>query len=111
LRTHASRRPGVPATLTLAGREAHEAALQRDQAAHRPCIRIRQVQELTNVVEQDHRAVKRVTRPRLGCNAFDTTQATRAGIARMPRLKNRPLVVEGGAKGLTAAEPGDMLAT
>jgi hypothetical protein len=43
LRTHASRRPGVPATLTLAGRKAHEAALQRDQAAHRPCIVIRQV--------------------------------------------------------------------
>ena len=34
-------------------------------------IAIRQVKYLNNVVEQDHRAVKRVTRPMLGFKSFE----------------------------------------
>ena len=59
---------------------------------------------LNNMVEQDHRAVKRVTRPMLGFKSFDAAQATLAGIELMHMLKIRLLVVEERAEGLTAAE-------
>jgi putative transposase len=59
---------------------------------------------LNNIVEQDHRAVKRVTRPMLGFKAFDAAQATLAGIELMHMLKKRQLVVETEDEDLTAAE-------
>jgi transposase-like protein len=55
-------------------------------------------------IEQDHRAVKRVTRPMLGFKSFDAAQGTLAGIELMHMLKKGQLVGEDGAEGLTAAE-------
>jgi hypothetical protein len=55
-------------------------------------------------IEQDHRGVKRVTRPRLGFKAFDTAQSTLVGIELMHMIKKRQLVVEEGNEGCTAAE-------
>jgi putative transposase len=59
---------------------------------------------LNNVVEQDHRAVKRVTRPMLGFKAFEAAQSTLVGIELMHMIKKRQLVSEVGTEGLTAAE-------
>jgi putative transposase len=59
---------------------------------------------LNNMLEQDHRGVKRVTRPMLGFKSFAAAQGTLAGIELMHRLKKRQLVVEEGDEGLTAAE-------
>jgi putative transposase len=59
---------------------------------------------LNNIVEQDHRAVKRVTRPMLGFKAFEAAQATLSGIELMHMLKKRQLMVEAGDEGLTVAE-------
>jgi transposase-like protein len=56
------------------------------------------------VVEQDHRAVKRVTRPMLGFKAFDAAQDTLVGIELMHMIKKRQMVVEAGGEGRTAAE-------
>src|SRR5215510_10566126 len=100
----AIRRHGVPETITIDGSEANEAAIKRYNEAHGTNFIIRQVKYLNNVVEQDHRAVKRVTRPMLGFKSFDAAQATLAGIELMHMLKKRQLVVEAGTKGLTAAE-------
>ncbi len=69
-----------------------------------PRSAIRQVKYLNNVVEQDHRAVKRVTRPMLGFKSFDAAQCTLVGIELMHMIKKRQMVVEAGDKGLTAAE-------
>ena len=55
-------------------------------------------------IEQDHRAVKRVTRPMLGFKAFAAAQCTVAGMELMHMLKKGQLVIEEGAKGLTPAE-------
>ena len=65
-RTHTHRRNGVP-TLTIDGSDANAAASKSSNAAHGTARVIRQVPYLKNVVAQDHRAVKRVTRPMLGC--------------------------------------------
>ena len=90
--------------MTIDGSEANEAAIKRYNEAHGTHIIIRQVKYLNNVVEQDHRAVKRVTRPMLGFKAFDAAQTMLAGIELMHMLKKRQLVVEEGDEGLTAAE-------
>jgi putative transposase len=67
-------------------------------------IIIRQVKYLNNVVEQDHRAVKRVTHAILGFKSFDAAQATLAGIELMHMIKKRQMTVEAGDEGLTTAE-------
>jgi putative transposase len=59
---------------------------------------------LHNIVEQDHRGVKRITRPMLGVKAFDAAQATFIGIELIHIIKKRQWVVEEGNEGLTAAE-------
>jgi transposase-like protein len=57
-----------------------------------------------HTIEQDHRGVKRITRPMLGFKAFDAAQATLVGIELMHMIKKRQLVVEEGNEGRTAAE-------
>ena len=64
--TQAIRRHGVPEMITIDGSEANDAAIKRYNEIHRTHIIIRQVKYLNNIVEQDHRAIKRVTRPMLG---------------------------------------------
>jgi putative transposase len=97
----AIRRHGVPEKITIDGSDANDAAIKRYNEAHGTHIIIRQVKYLNNIVEQDHRAVKRVTRPLLGFKSFDAAQATLAGIELMHMLKKRQM---GGGEGLTAAE-------
>ena len=87
--------------LTIDGSDANDAAIKRYNEAHGTHIIIRQVKYLNNIVEQDHRAVKRVTRPMLGFKSFDAAQATLAGIELMHMIKKRQM---GGGEGLTAAE-------
>jgi putative transposase len=72
--------------------------------AHGTAIISRQVKYLHNMVEQDHRAVKRVTRPMLGFKSFEAAQDTLVGIELMPMMKKRQMVVEEGDEGRTAAE-------
>jgi DDE domain len=57
-----------------------------------------------HTIEQDHRAVKRITRPMLEFKSFATPHATLAGIELMHMLKKRQLMIEEGGEGLTAAE-------
>jgi transposase-like protein len=66
--TKAIRRHGTPETITIDGSEAQAAAIRGYNATHATAIVIRQVKDLYNIVEQDHRAVKRMTRPVLGSN-------------------------------------------
>src|SRR5256885_16785939 len=100
----AIRRHGVPEKITIDGSDANEAAIKRYNEEHGTAIAIRQVKYLNNIVEQDHRGVKRVTRPMLGFKAFEAAQDTLVGIERMHMSKKRQLVVEEGAEGRTAAE-------
>jgi putative transposase len=100
----AIRRNGVPETITIDGSDANEAAIKRYNEEHGTAIAIRQVKYLNNIVEQDHRGVKQITRPMLGFKAFDAAQATLVGIELMHMIKKRQLVVEEGNEGLTTAE-------
>ena len=93
--TKAIRRHGVPEKITIDGSEANAAAIRSYNAEHGTAIIIRQVKYLNNMMEQDHRAVKRVTRPMLGFKSFAAAQATLIGIELMPMLKKGQLVKRG----------------
>jgi transposase-like protein len=108
--TKAIRRHGVPEKITIDGSAANEAAIRSYNAEHGTAIEIRKVKYLNNIVEQDHRAVKRVTRPMLGFKSFDAAQDTLVGIELMHMIKKRQIVVEAGDESLTAAELFDALA-
>jgi transposase-like protein len=97
------RHGGVPEKITIDGSAANEAALKSYNAEHGTAIVIRKTKYLNNIVEQDHRAVKRVTRPMLGFKAFDAALSTLTGIELMHMLRKGQLA-GGREQGLTAAE-------
>src|SRR2546426_9354522 len=100
----AIRRHGVPEKITIDGSAANEAAIKSYNAEHGTAIDIRQITYLNNMVEQDHRGVKRVTRPMLGFKSFEAAQDTLVGIELMHMIKKKQLRVEAGDEGRTAAE-------
>ena len=56
---------------------------------------VRRVKYLNNIVEQDHRAVKRVTRPMLGFKSFRSAKNVLAGIELMHIIRKGQLMMEG----------------
>jgi len=101
--TKAIRRHGVPEKITIDGSAANKAAMTSYNEEHGTASEMRQIKYLNNIVEQDHRGVKRLTCPMLGCKAFDAAHATLVGIELMPMIKKRQLVIEEGNEGRTAA--------
>ena len=59
-------------------------------------IELRQCKYPNNIVEQDHRAVKRVTDPMLGFKSFWSAQKLIAGIETMHMVKKGQLRCPGG---------------
>jgi putative transposase len=108
--TKAIRRHGVPEQSTIDGSAANAAAIKSYNAAHGAPIASRKSKYLHNIVEQDQRAVKRVTRPMLGFKAFEAAQNTLIGIELMHMIKQRQMAVEAGKESRTAAEPFSALA-
>ena len=50
-------------------------------------IQIRQIKYLNNIIEQDHRGIKRITNPMMGFKSFDSAASTLAGIELCRMLK------------------------
>src|SRR5213076_1352933 len=98
----AIRRHGVPEKITIDGSAANEAAIKSYNKAHGTTIEIRKIKYLNNIVEQDHRGIKRVTRPMLGFKSFDAAQSTLVGIELMHMLRKGQLE-DGIEQGRTAA--------
>ena len=94
----------MPEKLTIDGSAANEAAIKSYNEEHGTAIAIRKVKYLNNIVEQDHRAVKRVTRPMLGVKSFEAAQDTLVGIELMHMIRKTQMVVAASDEGLTAAE-------
>ena len=109
--TKAMRRNGMPEKITIDGSAANEAAIKSYNREHGTVLAIRKIKYLNNIVAQDHRAMKRVTRPLLGFKSFDAAQSTVVGGALMHMIRKRQLVVAAGDEGRTAAEPFYALAS
>jgi len=62
---------------------------------------LRQVKYLNNLVEQDHRFIKRVTKPGLGFGSFNTARGTLRGIEAMNMIRKGQIqgVTRGNAIG------------
>ena len=73
---------GVPEKVNMDKSGANYAALKsvNESLSEPQKITIRQVKYLNNRVEQDHRAVKRITKPMMGFKNFVCAAATLAGI-------------------------------
>ncbi len=61
-------------------RGANKAAIKQYNADENKRVKIRQCKYLNNIVEQDHRFIKRRIRPMLGFKSFRSAHATLAGI-------------------------------
>jgi putative transposase len=91
----AMRHSEVPDTVTMDKSGANKAALDRLNTQREIPIKSRQVKYLNNIVEQGHRAVKRVTRPMLGFKSFRSAQAVLAGIELMHMIRKGQFTMEG----------------
>jgi putative transposase len=80
------RRHSVPQKIMIDGSAANAAAIKSYNAEYGTTIVIRQGRYLNNVAEQDHRAVKRMTRLLLGFTFFNAVQGILAGVELMPVL-------------------------
>jgi len=87
----AAGRHGVPKTVTIDKSGANTAAIESYNAEHDAEIETRQVKYLNNIVEQDHRAVKRLTRPMLGFKSFWSAAITITGIEIMHMIRKGQL--------------------
>jgi len=82
---------GVPEKITIDKSGANTAAIQGMRADSGADIKMRQSKYLNNLIEQDHRAVKRLTRPMLGFKNFRCARALIAGIETMHMIKKGQL--------------------
>src|SRR5271157_5055538 len=82
---------GTPEKITIDKSGANTAAIQRHNTEHEGEIEIRQVKYLNNIVEQDHRAIKRLVRPMLGFKTFRSAAITLTGIELMHMIRKGQL--------------------
>ena len=59
---------------------------------------VRQVKYLNNIIEQDHRAIKRITKPMLGFQSFRSVKNVLAGIELMHMIRKDQLNIQGGGE-------------
>lgn len=94
---------GVPASITIDKSGANTAAVRGLIADSGVPIELRQSKYLNNIIEQDHRAIKRRTKPMMGFKSFNSANKIIAGIETMHMIKKGQLCCP-GARDLSAAE-------
>jgi transposase-like protein len=62
---------------------------------HKAGIEMRQIKYLNNIVEQDHRAIKRQIQPMLGFKSFWSAAVTLAGVELMHMIRKGQLLLRG----------------
>lgn len=78
---------GEPETVTVDKSGANLAALETLNTERETPIRIRQNKYLNNIVEQDHRAVKRIVKPMMGFKSFRCARIILSGIELMHMIR------------------------
>ena len=87
---------GAPEKVTMDKSGANTAAMDAINARREPQIAIRQVKYLNNIVEQDHRAIKRITRPMLNFKSFPAARCVLAGIELMHMIRKGQFKIKDG---------------
>jgi len=91
----AIRARGLPEKVTIDQSGSNTAAIIRYNRIHKAAIIMQQARYLNNIVEQDHRTVKRVVRPMLGFKLFWAVRCTIAGIEIMHAMRKGQLATTG----------------
>jgi len=92
---------GAPRVANIDKSGANKAGIEDFNRENGTDVLIRQCKYLNNIVEQDHRAVKRRTRPMLGFKEFRSARIILGGIELMHMIRKGQMV---GRKKLTPAE-------
>ena len=74
---------------------ANKAAIDSIDAGREVPIVVRQVKYLNKIIEQDHRAIKRVTEPMLKFKSFRSARCLLAGIELMHMIRNGQFATDG----------------
>lgn len=88
----AIRNQGLPEKITIDQSGSNTAAITHYNKTHKAAIVLRHSKYLNNLVEQDHRAVKRIMRPMLGFKSFWAACCTIAGIEVMHGIRKGQLL-------------------
>ena len=88
----------VPEKVTMDKSGANKAAIDEINANREKPMVVRQVKYLNNIVEQDHRAVKRITKSMLGFKSFQSAKNILAGIELMHMIRKGQIMMEGADK-------------
>jgi putative transposase len=83
---------GLPDQVTIDKSGANTAAIEALQEGTGYKIEVRQNKYLNNLIEQDHRAIKRIIRPMLGFKSFRSASITLQGIELMHIIKKGQMV-------------------
>jgi putative transposase len=86
---------GTPEKITIDKSGANTAAIESYDKDREAGIEIRQMKYLNNIVEQDHRAVKRLLRPMPGFKSFRSAHVTLTGIELMHMIRKGQLLTIG----------------
>jgi putative transposase len=88
-------RNGAPETVTMDKSGANLAALQAINAERETPIKVRQVKYLNNIVEQDHRAIKRRIRLMMGFKNFRCARIILSGIETIHMIRKGQMKDDG----------------
>jgi transposase-like protein len=87
---------GAPETVTVDKSGANLAALQSINAERETPIKVRQNKYLNNIVEQDHRAIKRIVKPMMGFKDFRCARIILSGIELMHMIRKEQVKTSKG---------------
>jgi putative transposase len=91
----AIRKQRLPEKITIDRSGTNTAAITRYNHTHKTAIVIRHSKYLNNIVEQDHRVIKRITHPMLGFKSLWAARCTIAGIEVMHAIRKGQLTTTG----------------
>ena len=100
---------GKPDKIAMDKSGANKAAIDAIDANRDVPIVVRQVKYLNNIVEQDHRAIKRVTKPMLNFKSFHAARSVLAGVELMHMIRKGQFTGD-GAQAMSFADQFYMMA-
>jgi putative transposase len=100
---------GDPDKVAMDKSGANKAAMDAINAGRKVPILVRQVKYLNNIAEQNHRAIKRVTRPMLNFKSLRSPASVLAGIELMHMIRKDQFAID-GAKATSFADQFSALA-
>jgi len=92
----AMRQNGDPEKVTMDKSGANKTAMDDLNTDREVPITVRQIKYLNNMAEQDHRAVKRITKPMMGFKSFRAAGHVVAGIELMHMIRKGQMIITKG---------------